>query len=87
MDRLRETRYLPIAGTRNFKRGYEVVAVITAVDDDDLVGVSEKGVTIKVRVADISTKKSRGSQGVSIQNLEEGDRVASIDVIPKDDEE
>lgn len=74
-------------GTRNFKRGYEVVAVITAVDDDDLVGVSEKGVTIKVRVADISTKKSRGSQGVSIQNLEEGDRVASIDVIPKDDEE
>ena len=38
-------------GTRNFKRGYEVVAVITAVDDDDLVGVSEKGVTIKVRVA------------------------------------
>lgn len=74
-------------GTRNFKRGYEVVAVITAVDDDDLVGVSEKGVTIKVRVADISMKKSRGSQGVSIQNLEEGDRVASIDVIPKDDEE
>lgn len=74
-------------GTCNFKRGYEVVAVITAVDDDDLVGVSEKGVTIKVRVADISTKKSRGSQGVSIQNLEEGDRVASIDVIPKDDEE
>ena len=74
-------------GTRNFKRGYEVAAVITAVDDDDLVGVSEKGVTIKVRVADISTKKSRGSQGVSIQNLEEGDRVASIDVIPKDDEE
>lgn len=74
-------------GTRNFKRGYEAVAVITAVDDDDLVGVSEKGVTIKVRVADISTKKSRGSQGVSIQNLEEGDRVASIDVIPKDDEE
>lgn len=74
-------------GIRNFKRGYEVVAVITAVDDDDLVGVSEKGVTIKVRVADISTKKSRGSQGVSIQNLEEGDRVASIDVIPKDDEE
>ena len=74
-------------GTRNFKRGYEVVAVITAVDDDALVGVSEKGVTIKVRVADISTKKSRGSQGVSIQNLEEGDRVASIDVIPKDDEE
>lgn len=74
-------------GTRNFKRGYEVVAVVTAADDDELVGVSEKGVTIKVRVADITAKKSRGSQGVSIQNLEEGDRVASIDNIPKDEEE
>lgn len=74
-------------GTRNFKRGYEVVGVVSANDEDELVGVSEKGVTIKVRVADISTKKSRGSQGVSIQNLEDGDRVASIDVIPSDEEE
>ena len=38
-------------------------------------------------ICHITAKKSRGSQGVSIQNLEEGDRVASIDNIPKDEEE
>lgn len=68
-------------GVRNFKKGFEVVALVAADDTDELVGVSEQGITIKTKASQISSKKAKAGQGVILQRLEEGDRIASIDVI------
>ena len=72
---------------RNFKKGYEVVALVAADDQDELVGVSEQGITIKTKASQISSKKAKAGQGVILQRLEEGDRIASIDVLTGDGEE
>ena len=73
-------------GIRNFRRGYEVVALVAADDKDELVGVSEQGITIKTKASQIVSKKTKAGQGVILQRLEEGDRIASIDVLSNDPE-
>lgn len=73
-------------GTINFKKGFEVVALVAADDKDELVGVSEQGITIRIPADQISSKKAKGSQGVILQRLEEGDRIASIDVVTEPEE-
>ncbi len=74
-------------GVRNFKKGYEVVALVAADDSDELVGVSEQGITIKTRASQITSKKAKAGQGVILQRLEDGDRIASIDVLEGQAEE
>ncbi len=74
-------------GTINFKKGFEVVALVAADDNDELVGVSEQGITIRIPADQISSKKAKGSQGVILQRLEDGDRIASIDVVTEFEEE
>lgn len=73
-------------GIRNFRRGYEVVALVAADDKDELVGVSEQGITIKTKASQIISKKTKAGQGVILQRLEDGDRIASIDVLSNDPE-
>ena len=73
-------------GIRNFRRGYEVVALVAADDKDELVGVSEQGITIKTKASQIVSKKTKAGQGVFLQRLEDGDRIASIDVLSNDPE-
>ena len=73
-------------GIRNFRRGYEVVALVAADDKDELVGVSEQGITIKTKASQIVSKKTKAWQGVILQRLEDGDRIASIDVLSNDPE-
>ena len=73
-------------GIRNFRRGYEVVALVAADDKDELVGVSEQGITIKTKASQIVSKKTKAGQGVILQRLEDGDRIASIDVLSDDPE-
>lgn len=73
-------------GIRNFRRGYEVVALAAADDKDELVGVSEQGITIKTKASQIVSKKTKAGQGVILQRLEDGDRIASIDVLSNDPE-
>ena len=73
-------------GIRNFRRGYEVVALVAADDKDELVGVSEQGITIKTKASQIFSKKTKAGQGVILQRLEDGDRIASIDVLSNDPE-
>lgn len=74
-------------GVRNFKKGFEVVALVAADDNDELVGVSEQGITIKTKAGQITSKKAKAGQGVILQRLEDGDRIASIDVLSGDEEE
>ena len=73
-------------GIRNFRRGYEVVALVAADDKDELVGVSEQSITIKTKASQIVSKKTKAGQGVILQRLEDGDRIASIDVLSNDPE-
>ena len=73
-------------GIRNFRRSYEVVALVAADDKDELVGVSEQGITIKTKASQIVSKKTKAGQGVILQRLEDGDRIASIDVLSNDPE-
>ena len=73
-------------GIRNFRRGYEVVALVAADDKDELVGVTEQGITIKTKASQIVSKKTKAGQGVILQRLEDGDRIASIDVLSNDPE-
>ena len=74
-------------GVRNFRKGYEIVALVAADDNDELVGVSEQGITIKTKASQITSKKAKAGQGVILQRLEDGDRIASIDVLSGQGEE
>lgn len=52
-------------GVRNFKKGFEVVALVAADDNDELVGVSEQGITIKTKASQITSKKPRQDRASS----------------------
>ena len=44
--------------------------------------ISEQGKIIRFNMNDIAVKKGKAISGVKTQNLDEGDKVASIAVIP-----
>jgi len=52
-------------------------------DDDHLVIMSAKGQIMRIRAGDIS-EVGRNTMGVTIMELEEGDAVASVTVVPAD---
>jgi DNA gyrase subunit A len=56
-------------------RNGAVIGVKLVTDQDDLMVMTEKGKTIRMRCADIKTI-SRNTQGVRLVRLEEGDKVA-----------
>ncbi|MDG5760878.1 DNA gyrase subunit A [Natronococcus sp. A-GB1] len=58
------------------------VATVKAVDaDDHLVMMSERGQIVRTRVDEISTV-GRNTMGVIVMDVEDGDAVASVDVLP-----
>ncbi len=68
-------------GIRNYTRGG--VAGIKVVDDtDDLILISQEGVIIRLRAADI-TCQSRYGSGVRVMRLAEGDRVVTVARAPQ----
>lgn len=73
-------------GIRNFRRGVEIVALVAADDDDELMGMSKNGIAIKTRADQIPSKKAKAGRGVILQRLEDGDSIASIDVIPPEED-
>ncbi len=59
-----------------------LVATVKAVEEsDDIVVMSDDGQIMRCPVSEISTV-GRNTKGVVVMNVEEGDRVASVDVIP-----
>ncbi|MDG5819894.1 DNA gyrase subunit A [Natronococcus sp. A-GB7] len=58
------------------------VATVKAVDaDDHLVMMSERGQIVRTRVDEVSTV-GRNTMGVIVMDVEDGDAVASVDVLP-----
>ncbi|EMA52472.1 MULTISPECIES: DNA gyrase subunit A [Halococcus] len=65
-------------------RNGRVCTVEAATADDDLVVMSEGGQIMRTRVGDISTV-GRNTMGVTVMDLEAGDHVACVDVLPNSD--
>ena len=64
------------------KKTGDVVAVEVVHNDDEVMLISEQGKIIRFNMNDIAVKKGKAISGVKTQNLDEGDKVASIAVIP-----
>ena len=67
-------------------RNGSVVGIKLVDETKDLMIVTEKGMTIRVRCADIRSV-SRNAQGVTLAKLEPGDKIARIAPVIKDDAE
>ncbi|MFB6139745.1 MAG: DNA gyrase subunit A [Halosimplex sp.] len=58
------------------------VSTVKAVrEDDHLLIMSERGQIMRIRAGDVS-EVGRNTKGVVVMKLEDGDRVASVDVVP-----
>ncbi|WP_135822724.1 DNA gyrase subunit A [Halostella litorea] len=63
------------------ERNGRVVSVKSVGADDDLVAMSQRGQIMRTRAADVSSV-GRNTMGVTVMDLEGGDTVASVDVLP-----
>ncbi len=63
-----------------------LVSIQAVSDNYDLMIITHSGTTIRTPIADIKVA-GRATQGVKIINLRQGDRIASVTVVPKNDDE
>jgi DNA gyrase subunit A len=63
-----------------------VVGIKTANDGDEIMLMTEKGITIRLNVKDVSII-GRNVQGVRLVRLDEGDKLAAISTVLRDEEE
>ncbi len=63
----------------------ELKKLICVVGDEDLIVVTDKGMIIRVPIDQIA-KTRRSTQGVKIINVLEGHEVATVAIVPKEDE-
>ena len=62
-----------------------IVAFKTITDDKDLMLITDQGIVIRIS-ADKVSKMSRVTQGIRLMNLREGQRVSTVSVVEKDEE-
>ena len=67
-------------------RNGPVVSVMSVMDDDDVVIVTQNGILIRQEVGEVSVI-GRNTQGVRLINLDEGDQVIDVALVVKQDEE
>jgi DNA gyrase subunit A len=67
-------------------RNGEVVGMQAVCDDNELMLISEKGILIRIRVADIR-ETGRNAAGVKLINLDEGDKLVAMAKIDADETE
>jgi DNA gyrase subunit A len=80
----RQSRYgKGLIDIRTEERNGPAVAVEPVADDDHLVVMTADGQIMRTPVADISTV-GRNTMGVIVMRPEEGDEVASVEVVPAD---
>ena len=75
-------------GIRDIKttaRNGKVTGIVRVEDDDDLLMITARGKIQRIAAADVSTI-GRNTQGVRIMSLDEGDALAAVKRVPKDDE-
>lgn len=64
----------------------ELVALKNVTDSDDLMIINKSGLTIRMAVSNISVLK-RATQGVKLINIKDGDAIAAVSVVSKNDED
>ncbi|MDX1973958.1 MAG: DNA gyrase C-terminal beta-propeller domain-containing protein, partial [Candidatus Sumerlaeia bacterium] len=64
----------------------EVVSVISVVDEDELILITERGQTIRFKVSDFRVI-GRNTQGVKMFDLPEGDRITGVSRVKPEDED
>lgn len=74
-----------VINIKTTERNGLVVGIKKAKEDDDLMLMTEKGMTIRLPVKDVSVI-GRNVQGVRLLRLEEGDKLAAITYIVKEEE-
>ena len=70
-------------GVRNIVvdvRGGSVIGSMAVSDDDEIIVMSASGIVIRTKVSEISIQK-RGTRGVRIMKLDEGDRVIGFTIL------
>ena len=63
-----------------------IVAFKTVTEDKDLMIITDQGIVIRISLNKVS-KMSRVTQGVRLMNLREGQKVATVSVVEKDESE
>ncbi|MDP2189615.1 MAG: DNA gyrase subunit A [Sphingobacteriaceae bacterium] len=63
-----------------------LVGILDVTDEDDLMIINQKGVTIRLGVADLRVM-GRATQGVRLIKMKDGDSIASITKVKRDEEE
>lgn len=64
----------------------DLVAIKEVSDEDDLMIMNRSGLTIRMHVSDIR-QQGRATQGVRLVNIKEGDAIASVTEITREEEE
>ena len=76
-------------GLRDIKttdRNGSVIGIARVDDDNEIIMMTTRGKLQRIRVSDISTI-GRNTQGVRIMNLDEGDFLAAVVPVPKEDDD
>ncbi|MBV0901147.1 DNA gyrase subunit A [Haloarcula salina] len=82
----RQSRYgKGLIDIKTDERNGRVSTAKAVTDDDHLVIMSERGQIMRIRAGDVS-QVGRNTKGVTIMELADGDRVASVTVVPVDAE-
>jgi DNA gyrase subunit A len=64
----------------------KLIAIKNVTENDDLMIINKSGLTIRMAVSDIRVA-GRATQGVTLINIKEGDSIASVSTVEKNDEE
>ena len=64
----------------------DLIAIKNVTDADDIMIITKSGLTIRMAVSDIRVA-GRATQGVRLINIKEGDSIAAVSVVAKNDEE
>lgn len=64
----------------------KLVAIQAVTDNDDLMIMTKNGITIRIHVSELRVM-GRNTQGVRLINISEGDEIAAIAKVEKEDEE
>ncbi|MBI4444652.1 MAG: DNA gyrase subunit A [Acidobacteria bacterium] len=68
-------------------RNGQVVTVCYVQDDSEVIIITERGKIIRLEASRIRQTMSRSAQGVKLIDLEEGDRVADLTLVPREEEQ
>ena len=62
-----------------------LVAIKDVTDDNDLMIINKSGLTIRMNVSDIRVA-GRATQGVRLINIKDGDSIAAVSAVSKNDD-